>query len=68
MPIEHFGSFMKTIPAPLGTVTIFPIEGDPVQGFLCEPAGLSGARDVTALGDWRQFITEQQTAAPDPVN
>jgi allophanate hydrolase len=27
-----------------------------VKGFICEPAGLDGARDVTEYGGWRNYL------------
>ena len=56
MPTENFGSFVKTIPAPLGIGTVVQARGDTVQGFLCEEAGLAGAKDITDIGDWRLFM------------
>ena len=33
-------------------------DGTAPKGFLCEPAGVVGAEDVTALGDWRRVVAE----------
>ena len=33
-------------------------DGTRPKGFLCEPAGVVGAEDVTAVGDWRQVVAE----------
>jgi len=30
------------------------LDGTEVPGFLCEPAGATGAEEITALGGWRQ--------------
>ena len=30
--------------------------GESVKGFLCEPAALAGAIDITAHGGWRAFL------------
>ena len=56
MPEEAFGSFIKTIPAPLGIGTIRLEDGGTVQGFLCEAAAATGATDISHLGDWRRYI------------
>jgi allophanate hydrolase len=52
---------MKGIPAPLGIGTVALSDGGSVQGFVCEAAGLDGAADITALGDWRAHLLESAT-------
>ena len=47
---------MRGIPSPLGIGTIFLAGGERVQGFLCEQSGLDGARDITDIADWREFL------------
>lgn len=56
MPIEQLGSFMATIPAPLGIGSVELSDGSFVKGFLCESAGTDGAEDITQLASWRKFI------------
>jgi allophanate hydrolase len=56
MPIEEFGGFMKTIPAPLGIGSVSLSDGSQVNGFICEAAGAEGGEDITHLGDWRHFL------------
>lgn len=56
MPEGAFGSFMKTIPAPLGIGTLRLEDGGTVQGFLCEAEAIEGATDISHLGDWRRYI------------
>jgi allophanate hydrolase len=56
MPLDRFGTFMKGIPAPLGIGTVALADGGAVHGFVCEAAGLDGARDITAAGDWRTHL------------
>jgi allophanate hydrolase len=50
-----FGSFVAEIPSPLGIGTLELEDGTSVKGFLCEPIGLDGARDITEFGGWRAF-------------
>jgi allophanate hydrolase len=50
-----FGSFVAEIPAPLGIGTLELEDGSSVKGFLCEPIGLEGARDITEFGGWLAF-------------
>lgn len=56
MPQEHFGSFMRGIPAPLGIGRVRTAAHGEVWGFLCEAVAAQGARDVTAYGDWRAWL------------
>ena len=54
--VVAFGSFVAAIPAPLGIGTVTLENGEQVKGFLCEARATQGARDITGLGGWRQFI------------
>ena len=65
MPVEHYGSFVALIPAPLGIGTLTLADGSKVQGFICEPFALEGAQDITHLGGWRAYIASR---ASPPVN
>jgi len=56
VPAAAFGSFVEGIPAPLGIGTVKLEDGAQVKGFLCEAHAAQGARDITSLGSWRQFI------------
>ena len=58
LPPAGFGRFVETIPAPLGIGRVRLADGTAPAGFLCEPAGLVGARDITHLGGWRRFVAE----------
>jgi allophanate hydrolase len=49
---------MAGIPAPLGIGTLRLEGGGAAKGFLCEAAGIDGARDISALADWRLFLAE----------
>jgi hypothetical protein len=55
MPFSNVGSFLETIPTPLGLGSIEIEDGSWVKGFICEPYGLEGAKDVTAFGGWRNY-------------
>jgi allophanate hydrolase len=59
VPAAAFGSFVEGIPAPLGIGTVKLEDGAQVKGFLCEAYAAQGARDITSLGSWRQFIQEK---------
>ena len=56
VPVSAFGGFVDGIPAPLGIGTLTLENGRQVKGFLCEAHATKGAREITSLGSWRQFI------------
>lgn len=56
LPEAAVGSFVADIPAPLGIGTIELSDGRAVKGFICEPRGIAGARDITEFGGWRAFL------------
>ena len=56
VPSAAFGSFVDGIPAPLGIGTVALEDGTQVRGFLCEAHAVRAARDISALGSWRQFV------------
>lgn len=56
MPMENFGAFMKQIQSPLGIGSVFLEDGSFVYGFLCESDYLKGAKEISELGSWREFI------------
>jgi len=56
VPVEHFGSFVAGIPAPLGIGKVKLEDGSEVSGFMCETLGVAEATDISALGGWRQYL------------
>jgi len=56
MPLQHYGSFVALIPAPLGIGTLTLADGSRVQGFVCEAEALHDAQDISHLGGWRAYI------------
>jgi allophanate hydrolase len=56
MPVEHYGSFVALVPAPLSIGSLVLEDGSTVQGFLCEPYAAAGATEITALGGWRNYM------------
>ena len=64
MPVEHYGSFVALIPAPLGIGTLELANGAVVQGFLCESFALEGAADISAHGGWRAYRRAATQATP----
>ena len=60
IPTAELGSFVAAIPAPLGIGKVELADGNWVSGFICEGAGLAGAREITATGGWRNWLKQQQ--------
>lgn len=60
VPVQHFGSFVALIPAPLGIGTLSLKDGREVKGFICEGAAVNGAKDITHMGGWRAYIKSLQ--------
>jgi allophanate hydrolase len=53
-----FGRFVAAIPPPLSIGTLRLVDGRGVKGFIVEAADINGARDISAFGGWRAFVTE----------
>ncbi|CAI6285447.1 unnamed protein product [Periconia digitata] len=60
MPETQFGSFMATIPFPLGIGQIELEDCTWVNGFVCEYSALSDALDITNFGGWRTYTNSTQ--------
>jgi allophanate hydrolase len=58
-----FGAFTSEVPAPLAIGNLVLADGTSVKGFVCEPAGLAGATDITVYGGWRAYLAN--LAAPE---
>ncbi len=56
LPLEHVGSFLAGIPAPLGVGKIELDSGKWVTGFICEGFAADGAADITSYGGWRAYL------------
>jgi allophanate hydrolase len=56
MPEDTVGSFLNAIPPPLSLGTLRLADGSTVKGFLCEPAGIAGAPEITHLGGWKKYV------------
>ena len=59
MPEETVGGFLNAIPPPLALGTVRLADGSAVKGFVCEPAGIEGAREITHLGGWRNYLMQR---------
>jgi allophanate hydrolase len=62
LPAAAFGSFVASIPSPLGIGRIELEDGEWVQGFLCETWAVTGAEDISRFGGWRAFLLGKAAA------
>jgi len=58
LPSAELGSFLTGIPAPLGLGKVQLADGRWETGFICEPYGLEGARNISELGGWRAYLQQ----------
>jgi len=56
MDTGSFGDFTASVPRPLAIGSVELMDGSVVKGFVCEPAALKGAQDITAYGGWRGYL------------
>jgi allophanate hydrolase len=57
-----FARFMTGLAAPMAIGQIRLDDGREVLGFLCEPAALPGAADITSYGGWRAWLGREARA------
>jgi allophanate hydrolase len=50
MPLDSFGSFVTSIPGPLGIGKIEPEDGSEISGFICEAYAAMDGEDITSFG------------------
>jgi allophanate hydrolase len=55
LPAPGFARFMAGLSAPMTIGRVCLDDGRSVLGFLCEPAAVSGAADITRYGGWRAW-------------
>lgn len=56
IPSQQFGSFFNGVPSPLALGSLTLKDGKVVKGFLCENYALEGAKEITQLGGWRNYL------------
>lgn len=56
VPKSEFGSFVAGIPEPLGIGKVRTSDGRWLPGFICEGYAVDGAKEITQLGGWRQYL------------
>ena len=57
VPSHHFGTFVAGVPPPLGIGSVQLDTGEWVKGFICEPAALADATEITQFGGWNNYLT-----------
>jgi allophanate hydrolase len=62
LDLEAFGEFVSEVPPPLAIGTLELASGQSVKGFVCEPAALHGATDITRHGGWRSYLNSMRSA------
>jgi allophanate hydrolase len=55
LPAAGFARFMAGLAAPMTIGRVGLDDGRDVLGFLCEPAAVCGAADITSFGGWRAW-------------
>ncbi|CAG8998266.1 MAG: Allophanate hydrolase [Candidatus Celerinatantimonas neptuna] len=56
LPAEHLAGFLSAIAPPLGLGKVELASGQWVTGFISEPCAVEGAKDITELKNWRNYI------------
>ena len=56
LPAAGFGSLVASVAPPLAIGTVVLSDGSMVKGFVCEEFPTIGTRDISAFGDWREFL------------
>ncbi|MDX2785076.1 amidase family protein, partial [Streptomyces caniscabiei] len=57
LPAAGLGRLLTTLPRPMTLGTVQLTDGTRTPGFLCEPAALQNAPDITRYGGWRNYLT-----------
>lgn len=56
LPLRRFGEFVADVPPPLAIGSVELDGGRWVKGFVCEPAALQGASDISGFGGWKAYL------------
>jgi len=57
VPKAEFGSFVAGIASPLGIGQVETHDGRWMSGFICEGYAVKNAKEVSALGGWREYLS-----------
>ena len=61
IPESAFGSFVVAVPPPLAIGNVQLDDETWVKGFVCEPAAIPGALEITRFGGWKDYLTQQMS-------
>jgi allophanate hydrolase len=56
---DAFGRFVAAVSRPIAIGRLALQDGSEVSGFVCEPAALAGATDITSYGGWRAWCARK---------
>lgn len=56
LPAAALGTLAAALPRPMALGRVTLADGTDATGFLCEPAALTGAADITSYGGWRAYL------------
>ena len=59
LPPTGLASLLGELPAPMALGPVNLEDGSTVVGFLCEPAALDGATEITGFGGWREYLASR---------
>lgn len=62
LPAASFARFMTGLAVPMAIGRVRLDDGRDVLGFLCEPAAVPGAADITSYGGWRAWTSREVPA------
>lgn len=62
LPAAGFARFMTGLAVPMAIGRVRLDDGRDVLGFLCEPAAVPGAADITSYGGWRAWTSREVPA------
>lgn len=56
IPRDGLATLLEQLPSPMALGAVTLSTGRSVVGFLCEPAALQGATEITDYGGWRSYL------------
>ena len=59
LPAAQLGPFLAALPRPMALGQVALEDGCDVVGFLCEPAALDGAADISEHGSWLEYLARR---------
>lgn len=59
LPAQGLGRLLTALPRPMTLGGVELSDGTQVPGFLCEPAALTNAEDITQYGSWRSYLNKE---------